>query len=148
MEPIAHFLISQFIWAMTFGLYHVFFSFIAMFLFFKYWERLTYLQSLIVTVLTHLASVGTFYAIVKYGIIDLGNYPYDPINPAIPAYSPWNASLTLGLTYAVLQTLFLMGMSIKYPWLHKARIVLIIIMSNLISSILVYKFLPASYLYN
>jgi hypothetical protein len=148
MEHFAHFLISQFIWAMTFGFYHVFFSFIAMFLFFKYWERLSYLQSFIVSVVTHVVSVGLFNVIIKYAIIDLGKYHYDPINPVIPAFSPWNASLTLGITYAVLQTLFLMGMSIKYPWLHKARIVLIIIMSNLISSILVYKFLPASYLYN
>lgn len=144
MQTVIYFLISQFIWAMTFGFYHVFFSMVAMFLLLKLWERLPWLTSFLLTFFAHVISVGLLILVAKIGLIDLAHYVYDVNSPVIPAYTPWIASMSLGVTYAIIQAMFFLILSLRYPSLHKARMVLIVLISNAMASVLVYKLLPTS----
>ena len=143
MEVIAYFLLSQFLWAMTFGFYHILFSLVIMFLLFKCWERLSFVQSISLSVLTHMIALFTVICVVKIGLIDLWKYEYVPINPEVPHYNPWYASLSLGLTYAVIQSIFLCFLWTRYPWLHAWRTLMIVFLSNFLSAVLVYKLLPS-----
>jgi len=143
MDCVGSFLLSQFLWAMTFGFYHVLFSFVAMFLLLKLWERLPFISSFLLTLFAHIVSVSFLMVVVKLGVIDVLQYQYVPDHPCVPHYNPWYACLALGLTYAVLQSCFLLVLSMHYTWLDRWRTLFIVVMSNLMSSIVVYKLLPA-----
>lgn len=143
MDSIGYFLLSQFIWAVTFGFYHVLFSLIAMFLLFVLWERLPFIPSVILSIGAHVVAVLTLFVIAKIGVIDLWDYQYAPFSYESIGYNPWIASLSLALTYAFIQSIFFLLLSIRFSWLHKARPLLVALVSNLMAAVLVYKLLPA-----
>ena len=143
MESIGYFLLSQFIWSVTFGFYHVLFSLIAMFLLFVLWERLPFISSVLLSISAHAVAMLTLFLVVKIGIIDIWDYQYAPFSYETIGYSPWIASLSLAFTYAFIQSIFFLLLSMRFTWLHKARPLLVALISNLMAAVLVYKLLPS-----
>lgn len=142
MQAIIPFLVSQFLWALTYGFYQVLFSVVAMFFLFKWWERLSLMKSFMLSVTAHIIAVILLIVVVKIGIIDIYNYEYSPISPEEQPYNPWIACLSLAATYACIESAYFILFSMRYKWLHLSRSLIIVIMSNLIAAVLVYKFLP------
>ena len=143
MDSIGYFLLSQFIWAVTFGFYHILFSLVTMFLLFLFWERLSFIASVVLSLSSHVISVLMLYLIAKVGVIDIWNYQYTSVSLETSGYNPWVACLSLALSYAITQSIYFLLLSIRFPWLHKARPVLVALVSNLVAAVLVYKLLPS-----
>ena len=122
-----------------------FFSLMCMFLLLKCWERLPFIASVLLSL-----SATSFSWILLIGVargVVIGLLDYQPtMDSSIPPfYSTLVACIQLALTYAVIQSLFFIGLSYYYPWLHTARMILIAFLTNAMAAILVYKLLPYYY---
>lgn len=142
MDAIQYFLLSQQIWAWTFGQYHISMNIFWMFLLFKFWERMRFIPSVLFTFFSNVVAFFVLMGLVHGGVVALLKYEYMPVNPYKAAFNPWVACLSLGLTYALIQMLFFWLASFKYKGLHLFRVCLIALMSNMMSAIIVYKLLP------
>lgn len=134
-----YFLVSQFIWMITFGIYHIPLTMLWMFLLFKFWDHVRLVPAILMSFFANITVVMTLVVLVRGIVFGLFDYVYIP---AGAAYKPWVASLSFALTCMVIQSLFFVAVSKKYKGLHLYRICVIVVMSNLMSAVLVYKLLP------
>lgn len=140
MSVIANFLVTELIWSITFGLYHLVVSFLLLFLFLKLWDHIRTIRALWLSAYFVMGAFMIFFIIVG-GILMRGfGIPYAlPEDTYQGTYSYLTTSILLGVVYAGLQTLLLIGLSYVVR-INMPRIFLCIVFANLLAALLVYKF--------
>lgn len=123
---IADFLISQWVWAVTWGIYHVFLSAFFMTLLLKIVLGMKWLRALMLTLTAHVFAIALYSFVVIIGLMPFIDSDFylsagpSPINPG-------RVTLYLGLIYSLLELLFFMFMQgrNKMPFIKLVTVILI-----------------------
>lgn len=138
-EYINNFLLTQWLWSITGGFWHLSINSIVLFLLFKLWAHLPFIKSL---ALSLFATIGSFiiFFICFGGLIWGLHVTYVLPEDALQGdYNILHASLILATIYTVLQTTHLAFFIRWIPAGRLWRIFLCIVCANFISAFLVYK---------
>lgn len=138
---IADFLLAQWFWGMTWGFYQIPLTIIIMTLLLKRSLKWGFLQAGLLALLVNLAAVATF-TLGVIGIINLMQGPGHELRPQeFGVLSAFNASMLLGLKYAILDIIFFYILSFYFKF-GMYRMASIALASNGISALLVYAMQP------
>lgn len=136
----AQFLISEWLWAFTFGFYHPMINIVIMIPLFVYSARQRFVQAVLYAVGSQLCALVSFSLFVHL-ILDLMLGVQFESYDARMIMHPFISSFLLGSVYALLQLAYFYLLSFIYtiPIKLFARIVFI---SNIITALLIFRFLP------
>ena len=141
MNTFSDFLITQWLWSVTWGVYHVPLVLILMMVLFKKMGRLRWLPTLIFSISSLLFALFTYGFVVAWLVPEVP-LDYAAAQNSIEVPSSWWASMYLGVIYAVLQTLFLLFISLFYT-VNRPRLIVIVALSNFLAAIAAYLLVPA-----
>lgn len=137
--PLTNFFLTQLIWSITGGLYHLIINSVLLFLLLKLWDHLKWTKALLLSLCFN-SCAFIIFIIFDYGIFVWGlNVSYAlPPNAYQGVYDYLNTSLLFAALFIFLQTVQLV---ILNQWIHLNiwRIFLSIVCSNTITALLVYK---------
>lgn len=104
----AHFLLSEWIWSVTWGVYIIPFSIAILFFLLKWVEQFNAIRSLLITLAAHLFSILIFAGFVIGILIFIVRLEYVPPQEGYyqEGCNSLNVTLYVGLIYAFLQALF------------------------------------------
>lgn len=142
MVYLGDFFLSEWIWSITWGMYHIPINMLLMFVLAKLLTRINSISLIILTMLSHVFALLVFTAFVAGIIISTIGLNYLPSDTAtIEAYNIFAACIFLGLIYAVLQSVFFVMMSKRYE-INALTMTLISFLSNIVSAQIVYFLFP------
>lgn len=142
MVYLGDFFLSEWIWGITWGMYHVPINIVLMFVLGKLFTRISSLSLLVMTLLSQVFALLVFTAFVVGIIISTIGLNYLPSDTAtIEEYNIFAACIFLGLIYALLQGIFFVIASKRYE-INAFTMTLISCVSNLVSAQLVYFLFP------
>lgn len=136
---ISNFFVTQLIWSITNGIYHLALSFILLFMFLKLWDHLSWFRAFWIAFFLVISSFALFFALVNVIFVWGLKIPYVlPEDTYQGNYNYLMTSLFLGFIYILLQTIQLF---IIRHWIRLQiwRVFLCIVCANVMSSLLVYK---------
>ncbi|MFI5332702.1 MAG: hypothetical protein ACHQVS_01225 [Candidatus Babeliales bacterium] len=140
MNTFCDFLITEWLWSVTWGFYHILFLLLFMVMLLKRVGRMSWIPTLV-------NAVGSIiFAWFIYGFIIAWLVPdtqidYTIAQERIQVPSSWWASMYLGFIYAVLQILFFMLLSLVYTS-NRARLIVIVAVSNFLAAVIAYLLAP------
>ena len=139
MIAVTNFLITQIIWSVTVGSYHIPFSFLLLFLLLKLWDHLSWIKAFWLSFILVIGAFVIFCALVG-GILVWGfKVAYVlPDDTYQGTYSHLHTSLFLGLIYTAIQVILVMILR-RWTPLNIWRIFLSLLCANIMSALLVYK---------
>lgn len=139
---LSDFFLSEWIWSITWGMYHIPINLVVMFILSKLTLRVANIPLLMMIIGAHLFGIVLFSACVL-GLLGFSlGINYLPTDSAYgQSYNVLNASLALGCIYGVLQSIFFRLLSYHYE-LPLGYLVIITLLSNMISAQLVYTIFP------
>lgn len=144
ITAVGNFLLSTWIWGMTWGVGHLPLSCIVMMLLLCFVVRTRWRAVFLLPLLSHLFAGLSFTLFVVGVVIHLlgFNYQWDGLSNADVQALAMQSSIDLGLMYATLETIFFV---ITRRWFHASMqwLFLTVFISNAIAAWLVYRFLPA-----
>lgn len=141
---LSDFFLSEWIWSITWGMYHIPINIVVMFILAKLNLRVSNIPLLMMIIGAHVFGIVVFSACVL-GLLgfSLGINYLPTENAYDQTYNVLNASLALGSIYGVFHSMFFVLLSYHYE-LPLRYLVVITILSNLISAQLVYTMFPYS----
>ncbi len=107
---IGDFLLTSWIWNITFDVYHPFVTGIVMFCLLRFMLHRRRLESLAISLIVQLFAFGLLTAEVVFGVIRMLGWQYEPL-PTEEAMNMMHVlvpSLWVGILYAIFQSLFFM----------------------------------------
>ncbi len=136
------FLLNEWIWSLTYGFYQVPLNTIIMFVIIKWVAELSFVRAITISALANILSFFFFhFFFVSIFVLFLG-FEYVPstmIDQPIP--NVLHTTLWLGVIYASLQIIFFGLVSWRYK-IHFGQLAWIAIISNALSCLIAYLFLP------
>ncbi|BDC34083.1 hypothetical protein Noda2021_00410 [Candidatus Dependentiae bacterium Noda2021] len=142
LSSFGYFLLSQWLWNVTWGVYHIPLNIFFMYMFLRITQDMGKLHLLALTIGANIFSAVVYSAFVV-GVLIFGcGLQYLPSQcPVFTVYGSLQASLFVGAIYAVIQGVFFLLLPRRYSmyWIHALGFAII---SNLMASIMVYKMLP------
>lgn len=142
----ANFLLSEWLWNVTWGWYHIPVNVFMMLFLLKFFGRMRIMPAVLCSVFSQVFSFFLFSAVVIAGPIYLMGIqfvPYDCYTQE--AMHPIFSCLFLGVIYFVFHTLFFVMVS----WFFKINVrqmILISLVANLLTALLVYRYWSYSFL--
>ena len=137
---IISFLLNEWLWSITWALYHAPMAFIIMFVLFVFWEGFSCVFSMSLSLVAHLLSFGIVAGGIGLFVFwATAGIPGDILSSH--SINAWWSSLYLGIMYAIIQSIFFIFVSRIYS-LHLYRMIIVAFASNLATSVLIYKLLP------
>ncbi|GEM_PF-1204449 len=137
---LADFLLSEWLWNVTWGWYHVPINIFVMLFLLKVFGRLKIMPAVLFSVFSQIFSFALFSLIVIFGSIygfGLKFVPYDCY--VTQTMHPLLICFSLGLIYFVLQSFSFVLTNVFYK-INLRLVILIALVSNMISALLVYRF--------
>lgn len=135
----SNFFITQLIWSITLGSYHLPFSFLLLFLLLKLWDHLSWLKALALSLFFSIGTFAIFFSIVWLVIVWGFHFSYIlPEDTYHHSHDYLNTSLLLAFIYIFLETLQL-SLLRKWMKINFWRMFLCILFANVMSALLVYK---------
>lgn len=137
---LSDFLITEWLWSVTWGVYHVPFLLAFMIILLKRVGRMRWIPTL-------MNAIGSLvFALFVYGFIIAWLVPdaqidYTTAQERIQVPSSWWASMYLGFIYALLQIFFFMLVSLVYTS-NRARLIVIVAISNFVAAVAAYLLAP------
>lgn len=145
-SKIANFILGEWLWNVTWGLYHLPICFLLMCLMFNWLLRWSIVPSVLFAFGAHVYAFVLYTGFTVGVLMYLFGMSYDPmVKPQLGAVNLWHASLYLGIIYAVLQTTFFMLVHVWYK-LALVPTILAVIACNLATAYVVYKLLPTPFM--
>ncbi len=139
IQSFGDFLLNVWLWNITFDWFHPIVAGIIMFFMFRMILRKRRIPSVLVSVGAQLFTLTVLYLVIKYGLVDMLNWEYEPMNAqyALALMNEVFATLSVGLVYAVLQSIyFIIG---RFIWNYNLLAYLLIAwISNGIGMLLSY----------
>jgi len=144
IQTIEYFFLNTWLWGMTWGISHVPINIIVMFALFKFIGRLKIMTAILFAFFSMVFGSALYTLIVSFFVfvVKLQFIPLD-ITYGTEYSNFLLASIYLGLIYSVLQMIFFLMVN-KFYEINLRIITLIVFVSNIISSLLVYRFLEIS----
>jgi len=141
ISAIAYFFLDTWIWGMTWGMYHIPVNIIVMPLLLKFVGKIKFMPSILMAVFSTLFA-SILYAVLILFLVYVIKLPV--IQPAsFDAAVHINvllASISLGIMYSVFQSLFFIMLNKFYP-VDTRFTTMIVLVSNTITALIIYKFL-------
>lgn len=140
MNTFYDFLITEWLWSITWGVYHAPLVLTFMLILFRKMGGLRWGS-------TFFNAIGSLvFALFVYGFVIAWLVPdvqidYTTVQDTLQVPSSWWASIYLGLIYAVLQIVFLMLVSLVYTS-NRARLIVIVALSNFLAATAAYLLSP------
>lgn len=142
MVYVGDFFLTEWIWSITWGMYHIPINLVIMFFLTKMLVKINNISLFIMTLLAHVFSLLVFTGLVAGIIISTIGLNYLPSdNAAVETYNVFAACIFLGVIYAFLQSIFFVLVSKRYD-INAATMTLIAFLSNLVSAQMVYFLFP------
>lgn len=141
LKPIGDFLLSAWIWNLTFDWFHPVLTGLIMFLILRFIFRRTRLHAVAITIMAQLFAFGLLM-LITMGLSDYLQWNYDPVHPkvALAVMNTFYASLKLALVYTLFHAIyFSIGQIIWRYNLH--AFLVMVILSNGIGFALSYMFI-------
>ena len=125
----AQFILSEWIWSVTWDMYHIPFNIIVMILLFKFFLRIDMVRAVCMAMFSQFFAFLLFSlcALMAMNLIGVGGGPESYTVVPKPLY----ATLLLGLVYAVLQIIFFACTRLRYQVAFSTLVALVIISNNL-----------------
>jgi len=142
----ADFMLSEWLWNVTWGWYHIPVNTFMMLFLLKFFGRMRIMPAVLLSVFSQLFSFFMFSAIVIAGpmyLLGLTFVPYDCY--AQQALHPIFSCLFLGGIYFLFQILFFVLVNLSYK-INLRLVILISLVSNLVTALLVYRYWSYSFL--
>jgi hypothetical protein len=138
----AHFLLSEWIWSITWGIYMLPFSTLILFVLLRWVERIHAVRALLVTLAAHICAWVCLTGFVVGILIFTFQIEYVPDDTIYheELCSLLYTSLYLGLIYTLLESLFFFIIRKKVD-INIFRVIALIIMSNCLAALCVYVLL-------
>jgi hypothetical protein len=130
LMSLADFLISQWMWGVTWGIYHVFLSAVFMTILLKIVMRIKIIKALILSVTAHVFAVAIYSFVVIFFLMPLIDSDFY-MSPQTGPINPGRVTLYLGLIYSVLQLLFFMVVQRN---LRLIQLITVILISNCLAA--------------
>lgn len=142
LYAIGEFLHSEWIWSITYGLYHVPVTIFIMLLCIKWAERMHVISALGLSLIANLFSVLVFNVFVIGVLIILLNFTYDlPYDVYVIHIVPLRAGLYLGAIYTFIQIVFFALLQFWNRKINVIRLSLISLLSNCLTAFLLSIFI-------
>lgn len=138
ISTISNFILSEWIWGVTLGLYHIPCNIIAMIILFKFFLRINIVPAVFLSLGANLFSFAIFTLITLITMIIIGHGNGPTSFDYIP--NPMHAFVFLGIIYALLQSLFFKLISHRRG-LQLSWFVAITFISNNLTVLLCYLFI-------
>jgi hypothetical protein len=142
ISSVAHFLLSEWLWAVTWGFYHIPLNSILLFIMLKALCRMKVLSA------AFWALISQLFAFFAYTFIILGVihpfFAFDTYSYDFHTYQtmhPVIICLSLGAVYSVFQIIFFYCVH-RYNALNLSKVVIAILLSNMIAALFVSRYLP------
>ena len=140
MNTIYDFLITEWLWSVTWGVYHVPFVLAFMIILLKRVGHMRWVSTLMNAVGSLLFTLFVYGFVIAWLVPD-AQLDYTTAQEALEVPSSWWASMYLGSIYALLQTVFFMLVSLVYPS-NRFRLIVIVATSNFLAAIAAYLLAP------
>ncbi|MCL5876163.1 MAG: hypothetical protein M1114_06870 [Candidatus Dependentiae bacterium] len=141
LSVIADFFLSEWLWSITWGLYHIPVNIFIMFLLTKLTVHYSTRATLLLSLLANIFGLIAFTILVGSIIVFVIGLNYLPAESAYSGdYSSFAASLFLGIVYALLQSLFFYLVSKQYT-IQVWHMISIALLSNVMAAQFVYLLL-------
>lgn len=140
-ESFGNLLLSQWLWNVTWGWYHIPINILFMCFFLKLFVRVSIIPAVFISIFANLYAVALYSAFTVGVLMYACNLNLDP-NIPFPVADPFHASFYLGAIYIVLQFTFFLLLNVFYK-LSMFKALLVIIASNMLTAWAVYWLLPA-----
>lgn len=142
LHVVSYFLLNQWLWTITWGIYHIPLNIFFMYVLLRITNNMGKLHLFLLTVGANFFSAILYSAFVV-GVLVFGcGMQYLPNQcPVMSLITRLQASLSMGVMYALIQSGFFLLIPRKYSiyWLHALGFA---ILSNLLTGLMVYKMLP------
>lgn len=125
-------LLAEWIWSMTWGLYHVPLATVCMMLLFRWYVKLSLKRSVVLSIAASFCAMVVYTLYVPVLLIFVFGTTTDWVAEPLPA------ALYLGIIYGFLQSCFFWVFSCWSP-LNLRPILLVIAISNFIAAFVIYK---------
>lgn len=136
------FFLSEWIWSITWGMYHIPINIIIMFILAKMLIRINSIPLFIMTLLAHVFGLLVFTGLVAGIIISTIGFNYLPADTAyLETYNVFAACVFLGIIYAILQSIFFALISKRYD-VAIGSMTIISFLSNMVSALIVFLLFP------
>ena len=141
IEMVEFFFLNTWLWGMTWGVSHVPINIIVMLALFKFVGRLKIMTAILLAFFSKVFASALYTMLVSFlvFVVKLKFIPLDNVT-GIQGSNLLLACIYLGLIYSALQTIFFLIVN-KFYEINLRVITLIVFVSNIISSLLVYRFL-------
>ena len=106
LHMLGDFLLSAWLWNVTFDWFHPFFTGIILFLMFRVIMRKKRIKSFLVSFGAQLTAFVILNLIVVYGLMGALHWQYELIYERYPILNELSASLSVGIVYAIFQSLY------------------------------------------
>lgn len=137
---LGHFFLSEWIWSITWGMYHIPCNMILMLFFFKFFLRIGMVPTVLMVVSSHLVAFFLYSLFVVGGLIYGVGLQYGPEVGSSMVPTPLFACLFLGIIYAALQGLCFVVINRFYHF-HVSWALVLAVVSNLLTALVVYLLL-------
>ncbi len=125
-------LLSEWIWSMTWGIYHVPLATLCMILLFHFYMKMRLYKAFWVSLMASLFAIAVYSLYVPGFLIYVLGLATDWVA------DPFPAALYLGIIYGFLQSCFFWLQSIWLP-VDMQRVLMVISLSNLIAALIIFK---------
>lgn len=143
LSSISYFLLSQWLWNITWGIYHIPLNIFFMYVLLCITHHAPRLHLFLLTFSANIFSFIVYSAFVV-GVLIFGcGIQYFPHQcPVMSSITRLQASLFMGVIYSIIQSGFFLFVPRKYSiyWVHALGFA---ILSNLLAGMMVYKMLPS-----
>ncbi len=131
------FLITEWLWSITLGSYHIVISTLLLIVLFLFVAKLRMIPAVLLSVSSHLFALGSFTFFAYFVLTKLLGITFDQTKP-ITLVHPLVVSFLLGVIYTGLQALFFKFVS-KWYRLPLQKIYYLTFASNTIASFIIYS---------
>lgn len=142
LNVVGYVLLSQWLWNVTWGAYHLPLNIFFMYVLLSITQDMSKWRIFSLTLAANVFSAIVYSAFVVGVLIFACGLEYLPNQcPVMSVFSRLQASLSMGVIYAFIQSIFFMIIPQRYSiyWIHALGFA---ILSNLMAGIMVYKMLP------
>ena len=144
LHQIGQFLLSEWLWSVTWDWHHLPINIVLMCLLFKWLLRANIIPAVFLAFSSHLFAFVTYSIFVVFVLMYLIGLEYIPSEVPKNIIGPLKASIFLGLIYTALHMCFFLLINRRYK-LNISGIFLITILSNMMTSLFVYSLVYTSY---
>lgn len=140
LVKISDFFISTWIWAVTWGIYHIPLNIIVMLFLLKFFGKFKIVPSVLLSFFSKIFAVTLYTLIVFIVVFALGLSFVPEKIESLEVINTLLACISVGIIYSVLQSLFFLIVN-RFYYLNLRITTLISFVSNMITALIIYRFL-------